>query len=300
MQQQNSKDNSNPSSISGGQGALIECPRDAMQGWKHFIPTQKKIEYINSLLEVGFDTVDFGSFVSPKFIPQMADTKEVIKKLEVRSTKSGLLAIIANKRGAEEAVIYDAITDLGFPFSISPTFQQRNTNSTIEESWMRVEEIQNLCLKNNKQLVIYLSMGFGNPYGDEYNEEILLKWAAAMVNREIKIISLADTVGVATPEQISFALHSLISEYPDTVFGVHLHSTPANRKEKLEAAINAGCKRFDGALKGIGGCPMAQNDLVGNMNTELIISYLEEKNLIHGLNKDALQKSLQLASEIFV
>jgi hydroxymethylglutaryl-CoA lyase len=283
---------------------LIECPRDAMQGWKHFISTKKKIEYINSLLEVGFDTIDFGSFVSPKAIPQMADTKEVIQKLKAdpaqSGTKSKLLAIVANVRGAEEAVNHGQISYLGFPFSISPTFQIRNANSTIEESVSRVEEIQNLCLKNNKQLVIYLSMGFGNPYGDEYSEEILLKWASEMVEREIKIISLADTVGVATPEQISFALNSLVPKYPDTVIGVHLHSTPTNWKEKLEAAVNAGCKRFDGALKGIGGCPMAQNDLVGNMNTELIISYLEEKKLINGLNKDALQKSLQLASEIFV
>jgi hydroxymethylglutaryl-CoA lyase len=279
---------------------LIECPRDAMQGWKDFIPTEKKIEYINSLLEVGFDTIDFGSFVSPKAIPQMADTKEVIKKLTVQSSRTKLLAIIANTRGAEDAVTYDEISYLGFPFSISPTFQQRNTNSTIEESLERVEEIQNLCLRHNKQLIIYLSMGFGNPYGDEYNEEILLRWANEMVNRKIKIISLADTVGMATPEQISFALNSLIPKYPDTIIGVHLHSTSKNWKEKLEAAVNAGCKRFDGALKGIGGCPMAQDDLVGNMNTELIIEYLEEKNMINGLNKDALQRSLQLASEIFV
>jgi hydroxymethylglutaryl-CoA lyase len=271
-----------------------------MQGWKHFIPTEKKIEYINSLLEVGFDTIDFGSFVSPKAVPQMADTKEVFGKLKVLSSKSKLLAIVANARGAEEAVAYSEISYLGFPFSISPTFQLRNTNSTIVESLNRVEEIQNLCLKNNKQLVIYLSMGFGNPYGDEYSEEILLKWADEMVSREIKIISLADTVGVATPEQISFALNALIPQYPEVVIGVHLHSAPQNREAKLEAALNAGCKRFDGALKGIGGCPMAQDDLVGNMNTELMISLLEEKKLIADLNKEALHKSLQLASEIFL
>ena len=279
---------------------LIECPRDAMQGWKHFISTEKKIEYINALLEVGFDTIDFGSFVSPKAIPQMADTKEVVQKLKVQSSKSKLLAIVANTRGAEDAVAFDEINYLGFPFSISETFQLRNANSTIEESVNRVEEIQNLCLKHKKQLVIYLSMGFGNPYGDEYSEEILLKWADEMIAREIKIISLADTVGIATPEQISFALNILIPKYPNILFGVHLHSTPANWQEKLEAAVNAGCKRFDGALKGIGGCPMAQDDLVGNMNTELVISYLVEKKLINGLNKAALQKSLQLASEIFV
>ena len=280
--------------------ALIECPRDAMQGWKRFIPTEQKIEYINSLLQVGFDTIDFGSFVSPKAIPQMADTKEVIKGLKIQSSKTKLLAIVANVRGAEEAIVYDAISYLGFPFSISPTFQLRNTNSTIEESVKRVEEIQKLCVKSNKQLVVYLSMGFGNPYGDEYNEAILLKWAEEIIKRDIKIISLADTVGVASPEQIAFALNTLIPKYQNAVIGVHLHSTFENWKEKLEAAVAAGCKRFDGALKGIGGCPMAGNDLVGNMNTELMISYLEEKKLIRGLNKEALQKSLNLASNIFV
>lgn len=279
---------------------LIECPRDAMQGWKHFIATEKKIEYINSLLEVGFDTIDVGSFVSSKAVPQMADTKEVVRNLNMHRSTSKLLVIVANVRGAEDALVYDEIDYLGFPFSISPTFQQRNTNSTMEESLGRVEEIQNLCLKNKKQLVIYLSMGFGNPYGDAYNEETLLKWTDEMVCREIQIISLADTVGVAMPQPISFALNSLIPKYPETIIGVHLHSTPHNWKEKLEAAVDAGCKRFDGALKGIGGCPMAQDDLVGNMNTELIISYLEEKKLIGSLNKDALQKSLHLASEIFV
>jgi hydroxymethylglutaryl-CoA lyase len=279
---------------------LVECPRDAMQGWKHFIPTEQKIRYINSLLKVGFNTIDFGSFVSPKAIPQMADTNEVIGNLDLRIGKTKLLAIVANIRGGEEAVIYDEITYLGFPFSISPTFQMRNTNSTMEESIERVEALQELCIKNKKQLVVYLSMGFGNPYGDEYNEDILLKWADEMVNRDIKIISLADTVGVATPAQISFALKALIPKYPDATIGVHLHSTVTNWKDKLDAALNAGCTRFDGALKGIGGCPMAQDDLVGNMNTELMISYLEEKNLLSGLNKQALDESLQMASEIFV
>jgi hydroxymethylglutaryl-CoA lyase len=279
---------------------LIECPRDAMQGWKHFIPTNKKVQYINSLLQVGFDTIDFGSFVSPKAIPQMAYTKEVIRGLDVMSSKTKLLAIVANSRGAQEAVTYDAISYLGFPFSISPTFQLRNTNSTIEESLERVEEIQELCMKNNKQLVVYLSMGFGNPYDDDYNQDILLKWADEMITMEIGIISLADTVGVATPEQISFALDTLIPKYPAATIGVHLHSTPANWKTKLQAAVNSGCKRFDGALKGIGGCPMAQDDLVGNMNSELMISYLEERGLINGLDRNALFKSLELATEIFV
>ena len=278
---------------------LVECPRDAMQGWHQFISTENKIRYINSLLQVGFHTIDFGSFVSPKAIPQMADTKEVIKGLQLHSDSSKLLAIIANTRGAEEAVVYDEISYLGFPFSISPTFQQRNTNSTIEESILRVETIQELCIKNKKDLVVYLSMGFGNPYGDVYNDEILLYWANEMVKRDIKIISLADTVGIATPEQINFALKTLIPQYPETVIGVHLHSSPANFKQKLNAAIEAGCKRYDGALKGIGGCPMAQDDLVGNMNTELMIDFFEEKKLLKAIHKNALQESLLIAQEIF-
>jgi hydroxymethylglutaryl-CoA lyase len=279
---------------------LIECPRDAMQGWPHFIPTAKKIAYINSLLQVGFDTIDFGSFVSPKAIPQMADTKEVLRNMELGIGKTKLLAIVANERGAQDAVIYDEITYLGFPFSISETFQLRNTNSTIEQSVERVEEIQNICVKNQKQLVIYLSMGFGNPYGDEYNENILLHWAGEMAQREIKIISLADTVGVATPQQINFALNTLIPQYPNIEFGVHLHSTITNREVKLEAAANAGCKRFDGALKGIGGCPMAQDELVGNIDSVFMIDYFKEKQMLNNLNEDALSKSLQLASQIFV
>ena len=279
---------------------LVECPRDAMQGWGHLIPTEKKIAYLNALLQVGFHTLDFGSFVSPKAIPQMADTRQVLEGLMLTNTQTQLLAIVANVRGAEEAVQFPQIAYLGFPFSISETFQQRNTNSSIADSLGRVEEIQNLCLQNNKQLVIYLSMGFGNPYGDEYSEEILLKWADEMIKRDIKTISLADTVGVATPEQISFALQTLIPKYPQATIGVHLHSTPENWKEKLTAAINAGCTRVDGALKGIGGCPMSGNALVGNMNTEQMIPFLEEKNLLQNLNKEALHKSLQLASEIFV
>ena len=279
---------------------LIECPRDAMQGWPHFIPTEQKIKYLNALLQVGFDTLDFGSFVSPKAIPQMADTGQVIGKLKMGNSATKLLAIVANMRGAEEAVLFDEITYLGFPFSISPTFQLRNTNSSMEESVQRVEMIQELCIKNQKELVVYLSMGFGNPYGDEYNSEILLHWANEMANRGIKIISLADTVGLATPEEISFALQTLIPQYPEISFGVHLHSTTQNWQPKLEAAVAAGCKRFDGALKGIGGCPMAQDDLVGNMDTELMIPYFEKSGLLKGLKKEALNNSLELASEIFV
>jgi len=278
---------------------LIECPRDAMQGWSRFISTEQKITYINALLKVGFDTIDFGSFVSPKAIPQMADTKEVLKDLQWETSKTKLLAIIANTRGAEEAIHYDAITYLGFPFSISPTFQLRNTNSTIEESLKRVEEIQELCFKNNKELVIYLSMGFGNPYGDEYNQDILLHWANEISKMDINIISLADTVGLAKPEQIKLALEMLIPKFPSVEFGVHLHSSSLNLYEKLQAAVDTGCRRFDGALKGIGGCPMAQDDLVGNMPTELMTTYFEEKKMINDLNKDALQHCVQLANEIF-
>ena len=279
---------------------LVECPRDAMQGWPHFIPTESKIAYLNALLRVGFHTLDFGSFVSPKAIPQMADTKEVINGLELGNTDTKLLAIVANERGAVEASQYDEISYLGFPFSISETFQQRNTNSSIKESVGRVEAIQKLCQQHNKELVIYLSMGFGNPYGDAYNEDILLHWADEMVKRGITILSLADTVGLATPEQISFALQTLIPQYPAVTIGVHLHATPDNWKTKLEAAINAGCRRIDGALLGIGGCPMAGNDLVGNMNTEWILSFLEDAKVNTGIKRDAYQNSLKLAKEIFV
>ncbi|MDB5232538.1 MAG: hydroxymethylglutaryl-CoA lyase [Chitinophagaceae bacterium] len=286
-------------SLVNQQLSIIECPRDAMQGWHHFIETSDKIKYINSLLKVGFDTIDFGSFVSHKAIPQMADTKEVIGGLKLETTSAKLLAIVANMRGAEEAMQYDGITYLGFPFSISPTFQLRNTNSSMEESLGRVEDIQELCTRYNKTLVVYLSMGFGNPYSDLYNDEILLKWTDEIIKRKIKIISLADTVGLATPEQISFALNNLIPAYPDTVIGVHLHSSPVNRKEKFLAAFNAGCKRFDGALRGIGGCPMAQDELVGNMNTEEMIGYLDELNTPLNIDHSALADSLLMATKIF-
>jgi hydroxymethylglutaryl-CoA lyase len=278
---------------------LVECPRDAMQGWKPYIPTATKIEYINSLLKVGFDTIDFGSFVSPKAIPQMADTAEVINNLELGDRKSKLLAIVANYRGAEEAAAFEAIDCLGFPFSVSETFQQRNTNSTIAQSLERVEEIQNLCLKSGKQLVIYISMGFGNPYGDLYSEEIVFEWVNKMVAMDIGIISIADTVGLATPEQVQDITSYLVESLPGTEIGVHLHSTAENWKQKTEAALRGGCRRYDGALKGIGGCPMANDDLVGNMNTEWMINYFEEKQLLPPLNMTALEKSLRLASQIF-
>ncbi|MBK5269815.1 MAG: hydroxymethylglutaryl-CoA lyase, partial [Bacteroidia bacterium] len=278
---------------------LIECPRDAMQGWKTFIPTKKKIEYINSLLKVGFDTIDFGSFVSAKAIPQMADTGDVAGSLELGVGSTKLLAIIANLRGAEEASVFDEITYLGFPFSVSETFQQRNTNSSIEESLERVEEIQNLCIKTGKQLVVYISMGFGNPYGDNYSEEIVFEWVNKLVAMDIKIISLADTVGLATTEQVHDMTKYLVELLPQTEIGAHLHSRPDNWEEKLDAAVKAGCKRFDGALKGIGGCPMANDELVGNMNSELMINYFEEQGLINNLDKEALKDSLRIAGEIF-
>jgi hydroxymethylglutaryl-CoA lyase len=279
---------------------LIECPRDAMQGWKNFIPTGKKIEYINSLLKVGFDTIDFGSFVSAKAIPQMADTAEVVRSLEPGVGTSKLLAIVANRRGAEEASIFDQITYLGFPFSVSETFQLRNTNSSIEESLKRVEEIQNLCINKSKKLVIYISMAFGNPYDDIYDEDIVFNWVEKLVELDIEIISLADTVGVATPEQVYDMTSYLVESLPATEIGVHLHSTSENWHQKLEAAVKAGCKRFDGALKGIGGCPMANDDLVGNMNTEWMISYFENNNMATGVDKDALAESLQIAGQIFI
>lgn len=279
---------------------LIECPRDAMQGWKTFIPTASKIEYLNTLLGVGFDTIDAGSFVSAKAIPQMADTKEVLKGLRIAGSRSKLLAIVANTRGAEEAAAFEQLHYLGFPFSVSETFQQRNTNSSIAQSLQRVEEIQRICIKSNKQLVIYLSMGFGNPYGDPYSEEIVFEWADKMAALGINILSLADTVGLATAPQIFSVTEYLIKHLPTHEIGVHLHSTQINWKEKLDAAVRAGCKRFDGALKGIGGCPMAEDELVGNMDTELMIGYFEERKIIKSLNEEALVRSLKLAAQIFV
>jgi len=290
---------------SGNMIKLIECPRDAMQGWKNFISTEKKIKYINSLLNVGFDTIDFGSFVSAKAIPQMADTAEVVRNLDPIAIGSGvgsskLLAIVANLRGAEEASVFDQVTYLGFPFSVSETFQQRNTNSSITESLKRVEEIQNLSINKKKKLVIYISMAFGNPYGDLYDEDIVFSWVEKLVELDVEIISLADTVGIATPEQVYDMTSYLVESLPGTEIGVHLHSTFENWQEKLDAAVKAGCKRFDGALKGIGGCPMANDELVGNMNTEWMINYFETKGINTGVDKKALLDSLAVAEEIFV
>lgn len=280
---------------------LIECPRDAMQGWSRIIPTEKKTEYLNALLRVGFDTLDFGSYVSARAIPQMADTAEVLKGLEWKGTTTKLLAIVANFRGAEEAAAQDAIRYLGFPFSVSETFQLRNANRTIDGSFATVEEIQELCVARQKELVVYLSMAFGNPYGDPWNEEVVFEWAAGLARLGVRIISVADTVGLATPGQVFGIVDYLIRELPECTIGVHLHSTHHNRAGKIDAALDAGCRRFDGALKGIGGCPMAGDALVGNMDTEWMIAHLRRRELLGSLDDDALQAARRIAEEeIFV
>lgn len=279
---------------------FIECPRDAMQGIKEFIPTEKKVEYINALLRVGFDTIDAGSFVSAKAIPQMSDTTEVLARLDMKNTKSKLLAIVANTRGAEEACKFRQITYLGFPFSISETFQQRNANSSIEQSLARVAEIQNLCIQHRKQLVVYISMAFGNPYGDTWNKDIAIKWTEKLVNEiGVKIISLADTIGVADPDNISYLFSNLLPAFPGVEFGAHLHTAPGKWQEKIEAAVSSGCNRFDTAINGYGGCPMAADKLVGNMPTENLVSYFESKGIETGLNMTAFSEAQQIASKIF-
>lgn len=278
---------------------LIECPRDAMQGWKRMIPTRQKVDYINGLLKVGFSCIDFGSFVSPKAIPQMADTAEVVKALDRQGSTSSLLAIVANERGAEDAVAFDSIGYLGFPFSVSPEFQLRNTNASQDQALRRVEAIQEICVQKNRKLVVYLSMAFGNPYGDAWSEEIVFEWAGKMAGLDIGILSLADTVGLATPEQVFDMSRFLIESLPDVEIGVHLHSRPDNWREKLDAARRAGCRRFDGALKGVGGCPMADDVLVGNMDTENMIRYFRETGHSLPIDEIALAESLRLATQIF-
>lgn len=278
---------------------LVECPRDAMQGWSNFIPTADKINYLNALLKVGFDVLDFGSFVSAKAIPQLADTKEVIPGLDMSSTKTKLLAIIANTRGAEDAVQYDEIAYLGFPFSISETFQLRNTNKTIAQSLTQVEEIQNLCVSKGKELVIYISMGFGNPYGDPYNADVAINWVGKLAALGIKTIAMADTVGVAQPDNISYIFNDLIPEFKDINIGAHFHSAPDKWEEKMEAAYKAGCLRYDSALKGIGGCPMAEDKLVGNMATENIISWCGQKDIPLNINPEAFSLAWEMAGRIF-
>jgi hydroxymethylglutaryl-CoA lyase len=270
-----------------------------MQGIKPFISTQVKADYINTLLKVGFDTIDFGSFVSPKAIPQMRDTAAVLSKLELENTKSKLLAIVANTRGAVDACAFEEIKYLGYPFSISETFQLRNTNATIEESVERVETIQNLCVKHNKEMVVYISMGFGNPYGDEWNVETVGKWTERLAKMGIKILSLSDTIGVSNAESISYLFRNLIAAYPMIEFGAHLHTTPDTWHEKIDAAYQSGCRRFDAAIRGYGGCPMAKDDLTGNMATENLFYYLNKSEIEHGLNSDIFNQSMEMALDVF-
>lgn len=277
---------------------VIECPRDAMQGIKAFIPTEKKIAYVNQLLKVGFDTIDVGSFVSPKAIPQMRDTLEVIKAIDLSETKSKLLVITANKRGADEAVKHKEIDYLGFPFSVSETFQQRNTGSSITESFERVKRLQDSCLKHDKELVVYLSMGFGNPYGDEYSTDIVEEWTSKLAPLGINIFSLSDTVGVATPELLTTLFSNLTKDYPNLEIGAHLHTHPHNWREKIKAAYKNGCRRFDTAIFGYGGCPMAKDDLLGNMPTEHFINAFGEDKL-GDINLKEFEEAMRMARGVF-
>lgn len=278
---------------------ITECPRDAMQGIKQFIPTELKAEYLNQLLKVGFDTVDFGSFVSPKAIPQLQDTAEVLNKLDLSKTNSKLLAIIANTRGAEDACKFEEINYLGFPFSISETFQQRNTNSSIAESLVRVEEIQNLCIQHKKEMVVYISMAFGNPYNDVWNSDIVINWTKKLSEMGIKIIALADTIGCSTPDNITYLFSNLIPEFKNVQIGAHLHSTKAKAMEKIEAAYKSGCRSFDVAVHGFGGCPMAADDLTGNMATEDLIEYTQNNSIQLNLNVAELTKAYELSWKVF-
>ncbi|WP_445734243.1 hydroxymethylglutaryl-CoA lyase [Mariniflexile sp.] len=277
---------------------IIECPRDAMQGIKDFIPTEKKVQYIQSLLRVGFDTIDFGSFVSPKAIPQMVDTAEVLSKLDLSNAKSKLLAIIANTRGAQDACEHAEIDYLGYPFSISENFQMRNTHKTIAESVITLSEILEIANKSNKEVVVYISMGFGNPYGDPWNVEIVGEWTERLNNMGVKILSLSDTVGSSEPESIHYLFSNLIPKYPNIEFGAHLHTTPTTWFEKVDAAYKAGCHRFDGAIQGFGGCPMAKDELTGNMPTEKLLSYFTaQKN--NPLNALGFESAHNEATKIF-
>jgi len=278
---------------------LIECPRDAMQGLQEFIPTEKKVAYVNQLLKVGFDTIDFGSFVSSKAIPQLKDTAEVLTQLDLSATKSKLLAIVANQRGAIDACSYEQISYLGFPFSISETFQQRNTNSSVQESLERVASIQNFCAQNNKELVVYISMAFGNPYGEEWNSDIVMHWTTRLSDLGVKIIALSDTIGISNKENISYLFGNIIPEFKEIEFGAHLHTTPDTWREKIDAAYNSGCKRFDGAIKGFGGCPMAKDELTGNMATENMISYFNENSVNLNLDLNHFSNSLNRALKVF-
>ncbi|CAM3891907.1 MULTISPECIES: hydroxymethylglutaryl-CoA lyase [Flavobacterium] len=278
---------------------IIECPRDAMQGIKDFIPTEKKVQYIQSLLRVGFDTIDFGSFVSPKAIPQMQDTAEVLAQLDLSQTKSKLLAIVANTKGAQFASVHPEIKYLGYPFSISENFQMRNTHKTIAESIITLQEILEIADVNNKEVVTYISMGFGNPYGDPWNVDIVGEWTEKLAKMGVKILSLSDTVGSSTPEVIDYLFSNLIPKYPNIEFGSHLHTTPDSWFEKIDAAYKAGCQRFDGAIKGFGGCPMAKDDLTGNMPTEKVLSYFTSNKIDTDCHAISFESSYNEALKIF-
>ncbi|KZS38318.1 hydroxymethylglutaryl-CoA lyase [Aquimarina aggregata] len=278
---------------------IIECPRDAMQGIKEFIPTEKKVQYIQSLLRCGFDTIDFGSFVSPKAIPQMVDTAAVLGQLDLSDTVSKLLAIIANVRGANDAAQHPEIDYLGYPFSISENFQMRNTHKTIAQSVETLQEILNIADKANKKVVAYLSMGFGNPYGDPWDVEIVGEWTERLSEMGVKILSLSDTVGSSTPEIIDYLFANLISKYPEIEFGAHLHTTPTSWFEKVDAAYKAGCRRFDGAIQGFGGCPMAKDELTGNMPTERMVSYFTTVKADSNVRPLSFESSYNEATKIF-
>lgn len=278
---------------------IIECPRDAMQGLRRFIPTADKVRYLNSLLKVGFDTLDCGSFVSAKAIPQLKDTAEVLRQLDVTNSKTALLTIVANTRGAKEASQFDQVSALGFPLSISETFQLRNTNKTIAEALNSLNEIKDICVQHNKTLVTYISMGFGNPYGDPYDVTMVSRFVDILLALGTDVVSLADTIGTATPGDVHSLFSALRTQYPTLELGVHLHSTPATTVDKLTAAYEAGCNRFDGALKGFGGCPMAKDELVGNMATEKIVTFLKERGETLHVNDEALSNAMLIAGEIF-
>jgi hydroxymethylglutaryl-CoA lyase len=279
---------------------IIECPRDAMQGIKtHFISTEDKANYINALLRVGFDTIDFGSFVSPKAIPQMRDTAAVLSKLDLSSTQSKLLAIIANVRGANDAAQFEEIDYLGYPFSISENFQMRNTHKTISQSIEALQEILTIATRSNKEVVAYLSMGFGNPYGDPWNVDIVSEWTEKLSNMGVKILSLSDTIGSSTPAVIEYLFSNLIPMYPDIEFGAHLHTTPTSWKEKVDAAYKAGCHRFDGAMMGYGGCPMAKDELTGNMPTEKLLSYFTAEKADTNIRPMSFESAYNVAMDIF-